>query len=225
MIIGTGWTGNAGQWIAAGHLLNNLGGQNNVKLKITFDNTLMSTPMEGFAFDDIYIYNWICTPPVANFTYNVSDFTVEFTNASTNATSYSWNFGDGNISTDTNPTHIYTSNGTYPVTLIAINDCSSDTITKNVLLTEIEETSNNNIISCYPNPTNGLFYINIDCSRIENVEIAIENVIGSIVYSEEIGTISGIYNKQFDFSDFSKGIYYLKINSTTQNFVKKIIIE
>ncbi len=225
IITGTGWTGNSGQWIEAEHLLNNLGGQNNVKLKITFNNTLMSTPMEGFAFDDIYIYNWICTPPVANFTYNVNGFTVEFTNTSTNATSYSWNFGDANTSTDTDPTHTYASNGTYSITLIAISDCSSDTIIQNVLITGIEETSNNNIISCYPNPTNGLFYINIDCSKIENVEIIIENVIGSIVYSEKIGTILGIYNKQFDFSDFSKGIYYLKINSTTQNFVKKIVIE
>ncbi len=44
--------------------------------------------------------------------------------------SYNWSFGDGQTSTDKNPTHFYTNVGTYPVTLIATNfvPCS-DTVT------------------------------------------------------------------------------------------------
>lgn len=47
---------------------------------------------------------------------------ITFTNTSTNATSYQWNFGDGSPpSTAPNPTHTYTTPGLYTVTLTAIN--------------------------------------------------------------------------------------------------------
>lgn len=58
--------------------------------------------------------------------------TVTFKNNSTNATSYSWDFGDGTpLSTLTSPSHTYTAPGNYTVTFIALNTakCSlSDTL-------------------------------------------------------------------------------------------------
>jgi PKD repeat protein len=49
---------------------------------------------------------------------NVGD-TIYFHNFSQNADSYLWKFGDGQQSTTTNPTHIYTSEGKYTVILEA----------------------------------------------------------------------------------------------------------
>ena len=55
--------------------------------------------------------------------------TVTFTNLSTNATSYHWDFGDGNSSTATNPQHVYQETGTYQVRLTAYADgCESVSI-------------------------------------------------------------------------------------------------
>ncbi|MBX7095070.1 MAG: PKD domain-containing protein [Flavobacteriales bacterium] len=53
--------------------------------------------------------------------------TVNFTSVVTNATSILWNFGDGNTSTLPNPSHTYTSYGTYTVTLTAThaNGCTT----------------------------------------------------------------------------------------------------
>ena len=47
---------------------------------------------------------------------------------------YDWNFGDGNSSTDKNPTHTYSVAGSYPVRLIVStsNGCMRDTFTKSV---------------------------------------------------------------------------------------------
>lgn len=57
---------------------------------------------------------------------------VDFTNTSTAATFYQWNFGDGSTSTVENPSHVYAQPGAYAVTLVASGPCSSQTITKNV---------------------------------------------------------------------------------------------
>jgi gliding motility-associated-like protein len=53
--------------------------------------------------------------------YHISE-EIAFTNQSTGATSYMWNFGDGSsTSTTTDPTHAFGSSGSYSVTLIASN--------------------------------------------------------------------------------------------------------
>jgi PKD repeat protein len=46
---------------------------------------------------------------------------VFFTNDSHNAVDFEWDFGDGFISNDENPSHIYTGTGTFEVTLTAIS--------------------------------------------------------------------------------------------------------
>jgi gliding motility-associated-like protein len=47
--------------------------------------------------------------------------TVQFTNLSSYATTYLWEFGDGDTSTTISPTHIYTDTGTFVITLYAFN--------------------------------------------------------------------------------------------------------
>ena len=60
--------------------------------------------------------------PVANFsgspTSGTEPLTVNFTDLSTGSiTSWAWTFGDGGTSTAQNPSHTYTSAGTYTVAL------------------------------------------------------------------------------------------------------------
>ena len=58
--------------------------------------------------------------------------TVQFRNLSTDAVSYKWDFGDGGTSTEANPTHTYTTAGSFHVTLVALNPSGcSDTLVKN----------------------------------------------------------------------------------------------
>jgi len=85
---------------------------------------------------DTNCVNWCSLPQVvtAGFTSNVQNgcasLTVNFTNTSSiNATSWNWNFGDGNADTIQNPSHTYPNPGTYTVTLIASNGTVSDTTT------------------------------------------------------------------------------------------------
>ncbi len=69
---------------------------------------------------------------VANFSYagnngKCPSQTWTFTNSSTGATSYYWDFGDGSVSTQTNPAHTYSYGGNFVVTLTATSGTSSNT--------------------------------------------------------------------------------------------------
>lgn len=75
--------------------------------------------------------------PTANFTWSPNppqeNTITRFTNLSVGATRYLWDFGDGETSTLTNPTHLFNATGVYQTTLYAFNqaDCV-DSITLDV---------------------------------------------------------------------------------------------
>ncbi len=62
----------------------------------------------------------IGTTPTIDFSIQVSGDTVRFTNLTSDAKSYKWDFGDGDSSTEENPMHIYPGKGKYVPTLYAV---------------------------------------------------------------------------------------------------------
>ncbi len=95
-------------------LINQYGSCNDT---ITKNITILPRPVAGFISNNTIS----CRAP----------HTVNFTNQTTGATSYIWDFGDGNTSTTINPTHTYTATGNYTVTLIALNSSGcTDTLTR-----------------------------------------------------------------------------------------------
>jgi len=97
------------------------------------DTTGGSTDSGKAGYNGVIILNYqvssVILPPVANFTgtptSGYAPLSVQFTDYSTNGpTSWSWSFGDGGSSTEKNPSHTYTSPGTYTV---ALTDYNSNT--------------------------------------------------------------------------------------------------
>lgn len=85
--------------------------------------------------------------PSASFSHSSTGLTTNFTDASTNTTSWFWDFGDGNTDTTQNPTHTYATTGTYTACLIATSSCgATDTICDTVSV-------------CVP-PTAGITWVN-----------------------------------------------------------------
>jgi gliding motility-associated-like protein len=91
--------------------------------------------------------------PNASFYYNTTPgfnvgASVSFLDSSSNAIYYSWFFGDGNSSTEINPTNIYFSNGTFNVTHVVSDDIGcSDTAKATVIITSVS----NEITQLIPN--------------------------------------------------------------------------
>ena len=80
--------------------------------------------------------------PVADYTYEITDLMVNFTDASTDdgdeALTYAWDFGDGNTSTEQSPEWTYEIAGTYDVTL-TVTDMYGLTDTTDAMSFEVTE--------------------------------------------------------------------------------------
>jgi PKD repeat protein len=95
-------------------------------------------------------------PPVADFsadeTSGEAPLTVNFTDLSTgDITSYDWDFGDGNGSTDASPSHVYSAAGTYTVSLMVSGPGGSSTETKTDLITVTDPPSGSFVLAL-PSP-------------------------------------------------------------------------
>ena len=76
------------------------------------------------------------TPPTAEFQFNqgsnYAPATLTFSNQSTNAEYYIWDFGDGSTTTEESPSHIFEKAGNYAVTLTSINKDGSSQFTETI---------------------------------------------------------------------------------------------
>ena len=102
-------------------------------------------------------------PVIANFDMNKDTIYLDqsgevvFNNLSTGSSSYLWDFGDGNSSTDNNPIHNYTVQGVYPVILYADNEnigvCTDVTVNNLIVLpinpNSIDEPFNFDLLNVY----------------------------------------------------------------------------
>ncbi|MBL7706026.1 MAG: PKD domain-containing protein [Taibaiella sp.] len=89
------------------------------------DAAIIKNTSKTIVFDSLSFWNRFDDLPAAQFTSTLNGATASFTNQSLNASQYTWDFGDGNSSSLAAPSHTYTSNGTYIVTLTAKEaDCN-----------------------------------------------------------------------------------------------------
>lgn len=114
-------------------------------LPITFDETglydvtLIAVDNQTGCTDTLFRPEYIQVGYPVDFGYTpesgCEDLLVSFEDLSTDAASQvSWNFGDGNTSTDANPTHVYDMPGCYTVVLTRIVDgCPSTAVSENCI--------------------------------------------------------------------------------------------
>ncbi len=165
--------------------------------------------------------------PVASFTYalNTTMDTASFTNTSSipfgTIINWDWDFGDGNFSTIQNPIHDYTSPGTYIVTLTSVSDSGcvnnfSDTLY--ISAAGITAISNDNFVTCYPNPSSGILYVTVS----EDVTAAVTDILGKVILLQANVVANNI--QKINLENISNGVYLLKVYNRNFISTKKIII-
>ena len=170
----------------------------------------------------------ILSPAVATIgtcdTTNCPD--VAFTDASTDATSWNWDFGDGMNSTNQNPTHTYLLNGSFIVSLVAGNQCGSDTTTKELAIgcyVGIEEAWSAGV-AVYPNPTRGTFYVDLSNLHASTVQFTVYAADGRTILVHELERFSGDHTEEIDLGQVSQGVYVLKIQADDRELMHRIVV-
>ncbi|MFK7773473.1 MAG: DUF4886 domain-containing protein [Saprospiraceae bacterium] len=194
---------------------------------ISFNSSLSDTDADAIkvaakiiAFDDLLEWNVGEFDPVANFSFTQNETEITFMNSSGNADSFQWSFGDGVISNEENPTHVFQNNNTFTIQLIAercgLTDTTSIEIAIEVVAIKDFLASKINI---FPNPTKNKINVN----GIPNSSI-ITLVDG---FGKEWKRINHSTKSilEFNLSELSQGIYFIKIENKHGEllFVEKII--
>jgi len=105
---------------------------------------------------------WQIHKPEAAFSTTANALQISFNDLSSGATGWKWEFGDGGSSTEQNPVHTYSSEGTFLVNLYVRNNIQSwDTVSREI--TVLDNTGLEEPLSCnikiYPIPSNGMVTI------------------------------------------------------------------
>lgn len=141
--------------------------------------------ISGMCGDADSVMVTVVTGPAPAFSFTVTGATVNFTNTTSGAgNTYSWNFGDGNNSSLTSPSHTYTANGTFNVCLYVTSsdgcvtvDCQSVTITG----VGVEEITNSDF-RIYPNPASNIVNVVSD-DKISSYSIT--DITGRIITNQK----------------------------------------
>lgn len=88
----------------------------------------------------------------------------------------------------------------------------------------VEEASFNGNLTIYPNPTNGVFTIEMRDVQTDVYTIKVTNVLGQKVF-ESANSISGLHKENIDLSAFQKGVYLIEIKNSTATVAERIIVE
>jgi len=164
--------------------------------------------------------------PLAGFTSAINGLNVVFTNTSTGAATHQWDFGDGNTSSDTNPIHNYSADGSYTVCLTAISsDGCVASLCKTISVSATGISQVNPLgLKVYPNPSKtGIFNMLLYNSMVtEQPTISIYNTSGEQLVKR--GFSPTAKDCQIDLSNQPNGIYYIRVSGSKTVINKKITI-
>lgn len=170
-------------------------------------------------FDSLTTWNIGVYDLNADFNFAGNQNSIQFNNASSNAITYNWNFGDGNTSTNQDPLHVYNSSGNYLVTLVASNGCTNDTtqIVVPVTIAGLNEGVLEELKIVYMN--NGII-------RVENLKaqttFKIFSQAGSLLKEGKVNASSN----HIDVSNLNTGIYFINIESNKgKKYSSKFVVK
>ncbi len=158
--------------------------------------------------------------PVVEIIYNSSLGTLTANNITGSTPPYSWLWNTGestqSISADTSVL-------SYWCVVTDSLGCISDTAYF-LIPTGVDEISASKLL-IYPNPVVDVLNIEFEFRNNQKVELKIVNILGEVMYSEKVNQSELSYSNKFDFSKFSKGLYFIKLKLDKNIITQKVILQ
>ncbi len=230
-----GWSGRnstsngSGNWVTASHMLDGLNNQSNVQLRIAFGSD-GSVQDEGFAFDDIHIFDVVCPNPT-----NLGNDTIIcgtdslLLDAGAGYATYLWS--DSLMSTSQT---IIVDSATYGIGVhtfyVSVTDSVSNCLSKDTIVVEIttcvgiEDLASTIDLNVYPNPNKGQFTLNLTTQKTTDLQIRITNIQGQEVFVKNNFDNINVINEEINIGNV-KGVYFVNIITNNEVITKKIIVQ
>lgn len=147
-----------------------------------------------------------------------------------------WDFGNGETSTDPNPTHLYDNAGTYTVTLTVSDDQFSDSRTCRGLIHVLDDGKTSaalpgvaptvfRLSMMAPNPVRSMVTLDLSLPRSQQVGMRLVTVSGRQISAGHVRTLSaGRHRIRWDVSDVAPGQYMCLIRAGEYVAKKRLII-
>ncbi|MBR9921606.1 MAG: PKD domain-containing protein [Bacteroidetes bacterium] len=190
-----------------------------------------------------YFYNWVVREascfsgkvdvpvtvleaPEAAFVTNQTEGLVDFTDQSVGAIAWSWEFGDGGMSDEQNPSYIYQESGTYTVTLTVSNgDCENSF--SQIITVEVPSSVNLveglNSFNLYPNLGTGTFMLDLELERAENLQVVVYNTQGQEVSSRAFNNTRTL-QETFELNGLPSGVYLVRVGWRDQGVTTRYVL-
>lgn len=167
--------------------------------------------------------------PSADFTSVSNQLTVDFTDQSTGATTWAWNFGDGNSSTTQNPQYQYAASGTYQVTLTVTNaDGCVDEISYEVevIVVGINDAVEDAFsrLDVYPNPFTANLNLALELPKGGELKIEAVDLLGKQVLPVFQGKVpAGAFEWTWSPENLAEGSYILRLELNDRVAYRKLV--
>ena len=138
-------------------------------------------------------------------------------------TQFQWFQNEESITDATTDQYIPTMNADYSVEVIDENNCTGLSAPV-AIVTGVEELSNLEYISLFPNPSTGMFSLEIQSAHPESLKIHITNALGETVWNDEV-TNSLSYNKKLDLGTSPSGLYIFHLRTREGQVTRKVLIQ
>lgn len=108
-------------------------------------------------------------------------------------------------------------NGTISVVDEGLVITAKLTLTIGIPMLKVED------LKIYPNPSNGVFYIEFDNPRNETCQVKVYDIMGSVIYNKQLKGSS--VKDNINISEKAKGIYFMSVELDSGSVSKRIIIK
>lgn len=137
--------------------------------------------------------------------------------AGTGFDSYSW-------STLESSQTINVQNGTYTVETVDSNGCTATSAPITIKGIGLNENGTDVLVSVFPNPSNGIFTLQVGNLMEENMRIDIIDINGKIITNMNVKEIGKDYTQNIDLSNVAAGTYFIKLSTTKGSVTERIVI-